>query len=139
MSRDGYAVDIMIGLRAIDIAALLAAGQPIPPPLRARALLDTGSDRTAVALKLLQHLGIVSLGWVETHTAGGVMQVDLYPVSLSVPSPAEVIDAALAKPEWVVTEFLHAPPDVDALIGLDLAEKWLLILDGPGQRFTLGF
>ena len=45
----------------------------------------------------------------------------------------------MAKPEWVVTEFLHAPPNIDVLVGLDLMQEWLLILDGPGQRFTLGF
>ncbi len=139
VSPDGYLLQILLGLRATDMAALQAAGQPIPAPLHARALLDTGTDRTAVSTSLLRQMGVLAFGSVETHTAGGPVTVDLYRVSLSVPSPAGGIDPALAHPEWVVTEFLHAPPNIDVLIGLDLAEKWLLILDGPGQRFTLCF
>ncbi len=139
MSPEGYAVEVMLGLPAADMAVLLAAGQVIPPPLRARGLLDTATDKTAVAVGLLQQMGLPHLGSVETQTAGGRVIVKLYRASLSVLNPAGAIDPSQARPDWVVTEFLHAPPNIDVLLGLDLARECLLILDGPGQRFTLGF
>jgi hypothetical protein len=139
LSPDGYALDVMVGLRASDMAALQAAGQPIPPPLRARALLDTGTDMTAVAASLLRQLGIGSHADARTHTVGGLVKVDLYWVSLSVLSPSGGITTAQARPEWLVTDFQHAPPNVDVLLGLDVARESLLILDGPGKLFTFAF
>jgi hypothetical protein len=45
----------------------------------------------------------------------------------------------LVRSEWTVTEFLHAPPQIDVLIGLDVLNQCLVVIDGPGGRFTLGF
>jgi hypothetical protein len=139
ITNDGYALDVLIGLRTTDALALQAAGQPIPPPLHAHALLDTASDRTAVAVRLLQQMGISALGSVQTQTAGGSVLVKWYEVSLSVPNPTGARTPMLTYSEWRVTEFLHAPPHIDVLIGLDLARECLLVLDGPRGHFTLGF
>ena len=139
ITKDGYTLEVLIGLRATDAHALLAAGQPIPPPLHARALLDTASDKTAVAVPLLQQLGITSVASVRTQTAGGMVMVQLYEVSLSVPNPTGARTPMLVHSEWEVTEFLHAPPQIDVLIGLDVLNECLVVIDGPGGRFTLGF
>jgi hypothetical protein len=139
ITKDGLALDVQIGLRATDAHALLAAGHPIPPPLQARALLDTASDKTAVSVPLLQQLGITALGPVQTQTAGGPVKVQLYQVSLSVPNPTGARTPMLVHSEWEVTEFLHAPPQIDVLIGLDVLNECLVVIDGPGGRFTLGF
>jgi hypothetical protein len=138
-SRDGYAFQVLIGLRTTDLLALQAAGQPLPPPVQARALLDTATDKTAVAARLLQQLGVPPGRPVSTHTAGGMVTVQLYEVSLSILNPTGASSPMLTRGEWVVAEFLHAPPNVDVLIGLDLAGECLTIIDGPGGRFTLGF
>ena len=138
-SPDGYTLEVLIGLRAQAMQALQAAGQPIPPPLRVRAILDTASDTTAVAGRVLQHFGIPFSTTVQTHTAAGPIQVNVFTISLSVSDPIGVSRAMLVQPEWVVTEFLYPTPQIEVLIGLDLANECLLILDGPGQRFTLGF
>ena len=44
----GLAVPVSVGLNGQATAALAAAGKPIPPPVRARGLLDTASDVTDV-------------------------------------------------------------------------------------------
>jgi hypothetical protein len=139
ITRDGYTLDVLIGLKATLVRSLLASGQPIPPPLSARALLDTASDKTAVAVRLLRQLGITPRGPVRTQTAGGTVLVQLYEVSLSIPNPTGARTPMLTHPELVVTEFLHAPPQIDVLIGLDVLNACLTVIDGPGGRFTLGF
>jgi hypothetical protein len=139
ITKDGYALDVLIGLRTTDALALHAAGQPIPPPLHAHALLDTASDRTAVAQRLLQQMGLAHLGPIQTQTAAGTVTVLRYQISLSVPNPTGARTPMLTRSEWPATEFLHAPPHIDVLIGLDLINECLLIIDGPGGHFTLGF
>jgi hypothetical protein len=68
-----------------------------------------------------------------------MVSVRLYEVSLSVLNPTGATSPMLTRAEWLVTEFLHAPPQVDVLIGLDLANECPTIIDGPGGHFTLGF
>jgi hypothetical protein len=139
ITKDGYTLDVQIGLKATSVRSLMATGQPIPPPVQARALLDTASDKTAVAVHLLRQLGIAPRGPVRTQTAGGIVKVQLYEVSLSIPNPTGARTPMLVHPEWEVTEFLHAPPQIDVLIGLDVLNQCLVVIDGPGGRFTLGF
>jgi hypothetical protein len=138
-SPEGYVLDVVIGLSTADIAALQAAGQPVPPHFHARALLDTASDMTAVTPRLLQPLGMKTLGRARTHTAGGLVKVGVYEVSLVISDPTGTASVPLVRSPWRVTEFLHAPPQIDVLLGLDLADQCLLFIDGPGRRCTLGY
>jgi hypothetical protein len=39
----------------------------------------------------------------------------------------------------IVAELTQALPNIDALIGRDILNDCLFILDGPGQQFTLAF
>jgi hypothetical protein len=139
ITKDGCTLDVQIGLGAVEMRAAQAAGQPLLAPLGVRAVLDTGSDKTAVAVRLLQQLGTTPVGRARTHTATGRVRVRLYEVSLSVPNPTGARTPMLVRPQWRVPEFLHPPPDIAVLIGMDLVRECLWILDGPGGIFTLGF
>jgi hypothetical protein len=139
ITPDVCTLDVLIHVGAKDMHALLATGQPIPPPLSARAIFDSGSDRTAVALRLLQQLNLRSTGTAQTQTAAGSLYVRLFEVSLSIPNPSGALTPMLVRPVWTVTEFLHAPPGIDVLLGLDLARECLTVIDGPGEFFTISF
>jgi hypothetical protein len=139
ITGDGCALSVLIGLGADDMHALQAAGLPIPAPVRVRAVFDSGSDKTAVALPLLQQFALIPVGRARTQTAAGSIRAQLYEVSLSVPNPTGALTPMLVRPEWTVTEFLHPPVGIDVLLGLDLARECLSIIDGPGGLFTLGF
>jgi hypothetical protein len=67
----GLAAPVWIGFDGKKCTALMAAGKPIPPPVQARGLLDTGSDVTAVALWVLQQLALAPVAKTVTHTAVG--------------------------------------------------------------------
>ena len=139
ITKDGCTLDMLVGFGHDDMKAVVAAGQPPPPPIAARAIIDTGSDKTAVAPRILQQLGIGVLGSVQTHTAAGLIVVQLYEISLSIPNPTGARTPMLVRAQWLVTDFLQAPPGIDVLLGMDLIRECLLIIDGPGEFFTLGF
>jgi hypothetical protein len=139
ITAEGCTLDVLLGLPSADVQALVAAGQPVPPPLSARALLDNAADVTAVAGRLLQQLGVPPGKQVQTHTAGGKPTVYTYELSLSVPNPSGARTPMLTYADLTVAEFRHAPPKADVLIGLDILGQCLLIRNGPGGRFTLCF
>jgi predicted aspartyl protease len=103
-----------------------------------RALIDTGTDTTAVAARVFQRLGLAPLITASSQTASGLVSVNLHRISLTISSPTQGAATALTIPDLLVSE-LTSPLSVEALIGMDVLRQGLLVLDGPGQRFILGF
>jgi hypothetical protein len=58
LGADGPKLEVLIGLPGKEIARLHAAGQPILAPIRARALLDSGCDVTAIVASIALQLGL---------------------------------------------------------------------------------
>ncbi len=139
ISPDGCALQILIGLHGKEMAALYAAGKPIPNPVWVRGLVDSGTDITCVAPRVMHQLGLVIAGSTSTQTAGGSVNVNLFDVSLTITDPAKPSTHTLVREHLVIMELLHALPTFEALIGMDVLAQCLLILDGPGQQFTLAF
>jgi hypothetical protein len=139
LSPDGLIVQAVFGLNGRDTATLVRTGQPIPRPVQVRALLDNGTDATAIAPHVFQRLGLTSRVSGSTQTAAGPVQVNVYRVSLTIAGPAGITGPVLALPELLASELAAALPNIDALIGMDVLRQCLLVLDGPGQQFLLGF
>lgn len=122
---------------AIDLAV---AGQQVPAPIRARGLLDTGSDLTAVAPWILQQLAAVVVRTTTTHTASGQVGVNLYEVSLTITDPTQPTGSpSLTRRDLTVSELTAHLPDADVLIGMDVILSCKLLVDGPARQFTLEF
>jgi hypothetical protein len=136
---DGLRVPVLIGHDADQLQAMLVAGTPLPMPRRARGLIDTGSDITAVGPSIITALGLPAAGWVQTQTAGGGLNVQYFQVSLTLFDPTSPGGDTLVRPVWTVTRLHQDLPDVDVLLGMDLLSELLLIIDGPAKRFTLSF
>jgi hypothetical protein len=134
----GLAVPVWVGLDRKASTARLRAGQPIPPPVQARGLLDTGSDVTAVLSWVLQRLSIPPATTTSTYTAGGSVTVNLYEVSLSITDPSRPAPL-LTFGSLLVSELAAVLPDADVLVGLDVLLQQRLVLEGPGRQFTLEF
>jgi hypothetical protein len=129
----------VLGLDRKSMVALSVTGQPIPQPLLVRGLVDTASDITAVAAPFLQRLALSSTTSGTTQTAGGVVPVDLYEVSLSITNPSQAGSSWFTAPQMLVMELTTLLRDTDVLIGLDIRLQGKLFLDGPARRFTLDF
>ena len=56
ISADGPVVHAEIGRNALAVAARVQAGQAPVQPVRARALMDTGADRTRAAPHVLRQV-----------------------------------------------------------------------------------
>jgi hypothetical protein len=138
-SPDGPALPVRIGVDGKNMADLHATGQTIPPPLALRGLIDSGTDITCVAPWVLRQLGLVSAGSSSTQTAGGSVKVNLFDVSVTISGPAGKAGPMLVRDQLIVMELTQALPNIDALIGRDILNDCLFILDGPGKQFTLAF
>jgi hypothetical protein len=134
---DGLLVPALLGLTAADLAAAQAAGAASPAFLQVRGMIDSGTTVTAVAPGVLARLNVPPGPAVQTTTAAGPVQVRLYPVSFTIYDLASGV--TLARPDWTVTNLLHDPGDVDVLFGLDLLREVMLLVNGPGQTFSLDF
>lgn len=133
---DGLLVPALLGLTAPDLAAAQAVGASSPAVLQVRGMIDSGTTITAVAPGVLARLNVPPGPAVQTTTAAGTIQVRLYQVSFTIYDLASGV--TLARSDWTVTNLLY-DPEVDVLFGLDLLREVVLIVNGPGQMFSLDF
>jgi hypothetical protein len=138
-SLDGLGLEVMMGLNGQETASLAKSGQPIPRPIPARALVDTATDVTALAPRLLTHFGCVPVYSVPTLTAAGSIRVQVYAVSLTITAQSILNAPMLVRETLHVTELAVPLPDCEVLLGQDVLAQCLLISDGPGKQFTLAF
>jgi hypothetical protein len=138
VTRAGLEVPVWLGVSHRESNRLLASGQPIPPPVQARGLVDTGSDTTAVAPWVLHQLGLPKATSARSQTASGLVPVSLYEASLSITDPGGA-SPMLTAPQLLVMELTTALADADVLVGLDVLLQCRLLLDGPARQFTLDF
>jgi hypothetical protein len=135
----GLIVPVWIGLDRQESMKVVAAGRPIPPPLQARGELDTASNITAVSSWMLQQLGLSQKSPASSHTAAGLIPVNLFEVSLSITDLTQAGSPMLTRPSLVVMELTTVLPDADVLIGLDVLLQLKLVVDGPAGKLTLEF
>ncbi len=132
----GYLVEVLIGLNGRATLALVSTGKPVLPPVRATAILDSGSNVTCVAGTVLQQLGLSSIQSATTQTVAGSHPVRLFQVSLSVLGPAGLM---FTLEDLTVIELVSPNEDADVLLGRDVLAHGVLIIHGPGKNFTLTF
>jgi hypothetical protein len=65
--------------------------------------------------------------------------VNLFEVGLTILGPAGKAGPMLVRDQLIAMELTQALPNIDALIGRDILNDCLFILDGPGKQFTLAF
>ena len=94
ISSDGFALIVLVGLNGQDTTDLVNAGQVVPSPLAVCAVIDTGTDITCIASRVVQQLGLIAIGQVNTQTVRGSLNANLYEVSLSIPRPGNLAELA---------------------------------------------
>jgi hypothetical protein len=134
---DGLYVDVYVNLPARSLLPLRQSGQPAPP-ISARGYIDTGSDISAVALPLLQRLGLPPGPQTTTRGVSGPAQVTLYRVSLHILHFHNVTGPWFSHPNLQVMDLPGGLP-FDVLIGLDIILTCRWYIDGPGGLFTIDF
>jgi hypothetical protein len=140
VSPSGPIIDAIVGVSMARSAALVAAGQAIPPAVQIRALLDTGASNTAIDPAVLNSLGLTPTGTVlvSTPTTGPAPQtVSQYDVGIMIPGPtggAPLLSQTLP----VIASSLFAAQGFHALIGRDILSQCVFMYNGNGF-FTLAY
>ncbi len=129
---DGPLIEVTFGLVPAAIKVLQDAGEPIPSPVKATAMIDTGASGTAVKAGLLAPLGLHPVGVVPVNTpTGSGVPCATYAVQLVLPNG------------FVDVTVIEAGPlggqNIQALIGRDVLQHGIFIYQGPSQQFTLSF
>jgi hypothetical protein len=109
---------------------LRQAGQPVPPPVPVRLLIDTGSKRTTLIPGVILHLDAPGGHGVQVVAPTGILATTLYWVRLEFPA------TGLAPFELVQVARVPMPPQLaqfHGLLGRDLLQRWAS-LDYEGQR-----
>jgi len=138
ISADGLCADVRVNLDSTGLASLHASDQPVPPSIEAKGLIDTGTDISVVAPFILQQLGVQVHSQRKTQGIGGQIQIRLFQVTLFILDKAQPQLPWFIVPDLLVMETPSALP-VEVLIGMDVIRTCKLLVDGPGQQFTLDF
>jgi hypothetical protein len=135
----GPLLDVLISVSAPRQAALTQAGQPVPAPQIARALVDTGASVTAVDSAILTALALSPTGQTTIHTpsttAGQPHQCSTYDIHLTLSHPA----LSFYIPALPVIQSTLHHQGIQALIGRDVLANCLLVYDGRAGIYILGF
>jgi hypothetical protein len=134
-------VPIQIGLSAPSAQLLRLAFRPVPPPVEARALLDTGAEMTCVDSALIQLVGPSFGGTVMANLPahGGITIVPRYDVTLTIVHPSGDPDQHLVLHNITVLEIPLAVLGYQAVIGRDVLAQCRFLYDGPGNHFELAY
>jgi hypothetical protein len=135
ITSDGLIVDVLVNHEAPVLFQLWQQGIQ-PQPVSGRAIIDTGSDISAVSLPILQRLGVPPVLQTMTQGIGGALSVRLYKASLHVFDSQNVNLPWLPHPTLLVMELAPGVP-FDVLIGMDIIRTCKMVVDGPGGIFTL--
>ena len=135
ISASGLLLDVMVGLPGKSMAPLVGAGEPVPAPIKSRALIDSGTDVTCIASSPLRGFGLNPVANRTSRTLSGSVFVDLFEVSFSLPGPTPGL--LLVLPQLVVIEMRSPPPDINVLVGMDVLLQCVLHVDGPQRQFTV--
>lgn len=125
----GPMLDIRIGVSDARAHALRKSGQPVPPPVPIRGLIDTGASSSAVDPSVLTALGIPPTGTISVLTPSTGNQphtCEQYDVEMVLVHP----DLSLRMAALPVIGSVLANQGFHALLGRDILEKCLFVYNG---------
>jgi hypothetical protein len=133
----GWLLAVTIGVTGQEAASLVASGQPVPRSQVVRAAIDTGTDVSAVDPAVLGRLGLAAFQQTSTQTVAGSVHVDLHRVSLSITPAGRLTSALLVQDQLVVIALPTLIPGIEVLLGRDVIDQSLLVLNGPLGEGTI--
>jgi Aspartyl protease len=134
----------IIDASSVNIAAVPAIGGTLPPPAMFKALIDTGAQKTMISTKVVQTLGLKSIGEILIQGVGPHAEYHhgylfhvafaLLPAGSPPPLPgAQVQLMIFTHPNPIYGAELNLPgSDFDVLLGMDIISTGSLKIEGNG-------
>jgi hypothetical protein len=141
LTADGAVVDVVVGWGAAQAHKLLSTGQPIPSPLQASALIDTGAEMTCIDSSLARQLSFPLGGFLPANVPahGGLTFGVICPASLIVVHPSGKAKKNFARHNIAVMELQLAALQYQVLLGRDVLKRCRFLYDGIQQIFGLKY
>jgi predicted aspartyl protease len=136
----GAIIDVGFAVSGPRQEAMRKAGLKVPPPVLARALVDTGASCTCLDPAVIGKLGLVPSGTASIHTPSTGCKsyiCNQFDVAVGIVMDAKQVHlSSLIIP--VIESDLNAQ-GFQALLGRDVLDQGILIYDGHRRLLTLAF
>jgi hypothetical protein len=141
LQAEGALVEVQLCWSAGQARRLRMAQRPVPPPLDARALLDTGAEITCIDGAVVQQLGLplAQLALANVPVLGGLRAGAHYHAGITVFHPSGDPGRALVLQNLLILEVPLAGLGYQALIGRDVLDRCDFLYGGRRQRFALAY
>ena len=141
LQAEGALVDVLFGWSDSAVRQLRVSRRPIPQPVSARALLDTGAEVTCLAPSLVRALGLPSRGPTPANVpaTGGLTFSSQHDTALTILHPSGNAGDHLVIGDLLVIEVPLTVLGYQALVGRDVLARCRFLYDGPGGRFRLTY
>jgi hypothetical protein len=128
----GPVLDLHIAVPQQVELLLTEQGQPVPAPVPAAMMIDTGASNSVIQTGIAQQLGLQPVGTVGINTPSSEnVQCLQYLVRLLLPKGLVAVVLA--------TEAPLNGQNIQGLIGRDLLQHGVLVYLGTENQFTLSF
>jgi hypothetical protein len=137
--QTGLFIDVYIGVSDGLLKQLWKRDQPVPPPVFATFIVDTGADRTLVDEQITRTLGLTAINQklVITSESKGIPQIcDIYAISIKVPNGGSApwrMSTVAATGRPLMDDARHG------VLGRDVLDTVKLVYDGPQRAFTIDY
>jgi len=132
LQASGPLVDMRVWVGTALELALKKEGAPIPEPVAAKGMIDTGATGSVIQPALVEQIGLEPVGLVHISTpSSDNVPCHLYSVRLMFPNNVVVETVAVQAP--------LRGQQIQCLIGRDVLAHGVLVYTGYINQFTLSF
>jgi predicted aspartyl protease len=127
--------EVLIAPPQALVQVLRANGQPVPQPVRAVAMVDTGASGTVLTPSVVAQLGLqpVGVSQMSTPSTTAPVQTRLFNVDITFALNNVSVTGVVA------TEAPLGGQHIQCLIGRDILQHGVLVYIGYLNQFTLSF
>lgn len=131
LAVNGAILEVEISVPDSVAAAMKAQGQTVPPPQRARGLIDTGASISGIKPAIASAAQLTQTSSVTISGVVGSEQRPIYAAAISLPEYGVSLDA-------IDIAGVDLPQqDINVLIGRDVLQRLTLIYQGKAGAFNL--
>lgn len=136
----GALIEVHVDLSDPRRTMLRRLRHPIPPPVKATLLIDTGASMSLLDAALMRSLQLTptsATAYHSTSTSGVAQQCDVYDIGLVLGGIATQNSFRIDPLAVMANAFINQP--FDGLLGRDVLARVQMAWNGPTQRLILSY